>query len=145
VILPEHLIAGRHRHEHHGRRGGPAKGRHEADGNEEPPEAHAAGLHRHELTVAREASERDQQSEQQRHRNAERERLRDERREHRGEHAQRHALRDERLDVAPERFDDEDEGEDDQPDAKRHQDLADDVPVDDSHSTQGLGRSAAAS
>ena len=69
-----------------------------------------------------------------------------ERREHRGEHAERHPLRDERLDVPSERFDNEDEGEDDQADAKRHQDLTDDVPVDDSHSTEeGERRGAAAS
>jgi hypothetical protein len=111
--------------------GGPRRDGDQSDRTQQPQQADAARLQRHELAIGRQPAERHQQRQQQRHGQRQRERLRDEAHHQRRHDLGRDALGDERLRVIHHHGNNEDECEDEQPEQKWREDLPDHVAVDD--------------
>ena len=128
--FPELLVGVGDRLEHHvlGRPGGDEREEHHRA--EQAIGAHAAGQERDRLAIRRQAPEADEQARQQGHRNREAERRGGEGQDDQPGGLPGHALGDQRLEVAHDRRDLEEERENDERQEERREDLADDVAVD---------------
>jgi len=105
----------------------------ECDGPNQPVQADAARLQRDELAVGGELPEPDQNPEEHRHRNGDPQRGRQQRQQHAPDGGPRDPFGDQRLGLAQDRRDQEDEGQDDERDQQRRDDLANQVTVEDFH------------
>ncbi len=135
--FPEFLVGVRDGLDHHVLGRGRGDEGHEHDRPEQPVGADAAGQQSHRLTIGGQAPEADQQARQQGHRNREAERRGGEGQDDQPGGLPGHALGDQRLEVAHDRGDLEQERENDEREEERRNDLADDVTVDGSQHLGG--------
>ncbi len=128
--LPECLICERQRDDHDV---GRCRRRDEAEQQERTEEAanaDAAGFHRHDLTIARQPAERDEDADEQGHRDGDAERLRHERRQHPNDDVPRRAFRNQRFAVLQNRRNFEREREQQQREPERSHELAQHITVE---------------
>ncbi len=126
----EGLICGGQRDDHDvGCRGRCDEGE-EQNRAEQLHHAHAAGFQRHDLAIAREAPEREQDAEEQRHRNGNAQRLRHERGEHAHDDVPRRTLGDERFAVFEDGRNLERKGEQQQRKPEGRHQLAQQIPIE---------------